>query len=197
MIGRLVLLLCGCVVLSSALSGCGETRRAFGLERTIPNEFDVVANAPLAIPPDYNLRPPKLGAPPTQSVATAAQAKETIFRAGDQSAPGPKANDAAMSAGEGEILRAAGASDNEANIRDVINREAAESQPFNKSFVDRLVFWRNDNKVSKKDLLDPVQESERLGTAKGGGDATVATQMSAPPTIDRKSDSNSFLDRLF
>ena len=195
--GRWVLLLCGCVFLASALSGCGEARRAFGLEKTIPNEFDVVANAPLAIPPDYNLRPPKPGAAPTQAVSSAAKAKETIFRAGDQSAPGPSASDVPRSAGEGEILRAAGASDNEANIRDVISREAAESQPFNKSFVDELVFWRADKKKDSKELLDPVQESARLGTGRGGADATVATQFSSPPTIDHKSESGSFLDRLF
>ena len=195
---RWVLVLCGCVVMSSALPGCTEVRRAVGLEKTIPNEFDVVANAPLAIPPDYNLRPPKPGAAPTQSVSSAAKAKETIFRAGDQSAPGPSAGPTAMSAGEGEILRAAGASDNEGNIRDVIGREAEESKPFSRTFVDQLVFWRNDNKQAKKDLLDPVKESERLGTGKGGdGGATVATQMSAPPTIDKKSDSGSFFDRLF
>jgi hypothetical protein len=189
-----VLMMCGAAGLSLALSGCGDVRNAFGLgEKTVPNEFDVVANAPLAIPPDFNLRPPRPGASPTQGESPEARAKETIFRAGGDKGPVTGA-DTQMSAGENDILRAAGAESAPGDIRAVVNREAAESQPFNAGFVDRLVFWRQ-NKEAKKELLDPVKETARLEET--SGTKTVATQFSAPPTVDRKSDSGSFFDRLF
>ena len=187
-----VLVICGGVAASLALSGCSDVKHAFGLgEKSVPDEFDVVANAPLAIPPDFNLRPPRPGAQPSQAVSPTVQAKETIFRAaGDKGSVG----DAQMSAGENDILRAAGAGNTPGDIRQVVNQEATEGQPFNKGFVDRLVFWRQ-NKEAKKELLDPVKETARL--EEKSGDKTVATQFSNPPTIDRKSESGSLLDRLF
>ena len=74
------LVICGAVALPIALSGCSDVKHAFGLEKTVPDEFDVVANAPLAIPPDFNLRPPRPGARPSQAVPTDVQAKETGMR---------------------------------------------------------------------------------------------------------------------
>ncbi|HXE16583.1 MAG TPA: DUF3035 domain-containing protein [Stellaceae bacterium] len=187
-----VLLISACAVLPLALSGCGDVKHAFGLEKTIPNEFDVVSNAPLAIPPDFNLRPPRPGAAPTQGQNPTLQAKETIFRAGGDKASFETQNNQ-FSAGEEDILRAAGAQRADGDIRSVVNQEASESQPFNRTFVDRLLFYRQ-NKEAKKALLDPVKETARLEDQ--NANKTVSTQFSAPPTVQRKSDS-SFLDRIF
>jgi Protein of unknown function (DUF3035) len=182
-----VLLICGSITLPLSLSGCSDVKTAFGLQKTVPNEFDVVSNAPLAIPPDFNLRPPSPGAPPTQGESPTTQAKETIFRAAGQTAS-VGGTDASLSPGETDILQAAGANGAQGNIRQVVNEEAAESQPFDQSFVDRLVFWRQ-NKKAQKALLDPVQETARLEQT--SRDRTIATQFSAPPTVERKSDSAS------
>lgn len=182
-----VLMICGGIALPLSLSGCSEVKTAFGLQKTVPNEFDVVSNAPLAIPPDFNLRPPSPGAPPTQGESPSAQAKETIFRAAGQTASAGS-TDASLSPGETDILQAAGANGAQGNIRQVVNEEAAESQPFDQSFVDRLVFWRQ-NKKAQKGLLDPVKETTRLEQT--SRDRTIATQFSAPPTVERKSDSGS------
>ncbi len=48
-----VLVACGL-----ALSGCSGLSKALGLSKRPPDEFDVLAKAPLAVPPDFNLRPP-------------------------------------------------------------------------------------------------------------------------------------------
>jgi hypothetical protein len=191
---RTVLVICGCVSLSVAVSGCDSVKRAFGLEKTLPNEFDVVENAPLAIPPDFNLRPPRPGTAPSQGLSTTAEARQTIFRAaGDKGAAID--GDDRMSAGETDILRAAGADSTPGDIRQVVNRESAESQPFGKHFVDNLIFWRKP-KEDTKGLLDPVKETARLDEKNGAAKA-ISTQFSSPPTVDRKSDSGSFFDRLF
>lgn len=190
---RWVAVICVGVVVPLGLSGCTQFKTAFGLEKQVPDEFEVVQNAPLAIPPDFNLRPPRPGAAPTQGVSPTVQAKETIFRAAGEKGSTPGA-DAQMSPGESDILRAAGAGAATGDIRQVINQEDAESHPFDKSFVDRVMFWREDKKA-QKEILDPVKETARLEQA--SGDHTVTTQFSNPPTIDRKSDSSSFFDRLF
>jgi hypothetical protein len=184
-----VLLICGGVALPLLLSGCSEVKQAFGLQKTVPDEFDVVSNAPLAIPPDFNLRPPSPGAPPTQGESPTAQAKETIFRAAGQTAS-TGANGDSLSPGESDILQAAGATSDQGDIRQVVNAEAAESHPFDNNFVDRLMFWRQ-NKKAQQALLDPVKETARLEQT--SRDRTIATQFSAPPTVERKSESGSFL----
>jgi hypothetical protein len=69
-----------------ALTGFDSFNRALGLEKVVPDEFAVVSRAPLAVPPDYALRPPRPGAAPSQEVTPTEQARQTIFRAGDQQA---------------------------------------------------------------------------------------------------------------
>jgi Protein of unknown function (DUF3035) len=191
---RLGLALVGSAALLLALSGCGNVKQAMGLEKTVPDEFDVVDNAPLAIPPDFNLRPPRPGAPPSQQVSTTTEARETIFRAGGGSGQLPAA-DQNLTTGEADLLLAAGAQNAPPNIRQTVNQEASEEHPFDQGFVDRLVFWR-ENKKARKELLDPVKEEARLQEEKGAA-TTVSTQFSSPPTVDRKSDTGSLFDNLF
>jgi len=40
------------------LAGCGSIGKALGFSKRPPDEFEVLAKAPLVVPPDYNLRPP-------------------------------------------------------------------------------------------------------------------------------------------
>ena len=52
---------------ASLLSGCESLRNAAGLTKKSPDEFAVTTKAPLVIPPDFNLRPPLPGAPPSNT----------------------------------------------------------------------------------------------------------------------------------
>lgn len=40
------------------LGGCSGIGKALGFSKRPPDEFDVLARAPLVVPPDFNLRPP-------------------------------------------------------------------------------------------------------------------------------------------
>jgi len=62
------------VALAVSLAGCQQTRQALGLEKTAPDEFQVVARAPLSLPPDYNLLPPQPGVARPQEGTTRDQA---------------------------------------------------------------------------------------------------------------------------
>ena len=46
-----------------ALAGCGQgtVQEALGMGKRSPDEFAVVSRAPLILPPDYGLRPPRPG----------------------------------------------------------------------------------------------------------------------------------------
>ena len=43
------------------LAGCDSTKQALGMGKNPPDEFQVVTHAPLSMPPDFNLVPPKPG----------------------------------------------------------------------------------------------------------------------------------------
>src|SRR5208283_484661 len=67
---------------ASLLPGCGDFKRAVGLEQTLPDEFAVESRAPLTIPPDFDLRPPQPGASRPQEKSADQQAKQLIEQAG-------------------------------------------------------------------------------------------------------------------
>ncbi len=85
------------LVSALALSGCGSS----GIfDRDRPDEFAVSRAAPLVVPPDFALSPPRPGAPRPQQGNTQAQVLEALFG-------GP----AARSAVESAVTRDAGTSE--------------------------------------------------------------------------------------
>jgi len=48
-------------VLGLTVAACGGLKNDLGLSKEAPDEFAVVRNAPLSLPPDFNLRPPRPG----------------------------------------------------------------------------------------------------------------------------------------
>lgn len=75
---RPLLLILGAALI---LSSCGEsTKRALGLARQSPDEFSIVKRAPLSQPPDFTLRPPRLGAERPGVATPREQARQAIFR---------------------------------------------------------------------------------------------------------------------
>jgi hypothetical protein len=60
------------------LTGCGGGRKG-AFDRARPNEFAVQRNAPLVVPPDFALVPPRPGAPRPQDVDSQGQAMQALF----------------------------------------------------------------------------------------------------------------------
>jgi len=79
---RISLLAVASLCLPLLVSGCGGFRQAIGLDRSGPDEFAVETRAPLTIPPDFDLRPPKPGAPRPQEGSAAERARKVIDTAG-------------------------------------------------------------------------------------------------------------------
>jgi len=171
------------------LGGCDSFNRAIGKTRVIPDEFQVVSNAPLAIPPDYALRPPRVGNGPEQANPTD-QARETVFRAGDtQNQPAPVAPSKNMSAGEQDLLRQAGATNAPSDIRRTVDADPTEGVPFDRGLVDKLLFWSGPTTPPSNQTLNPGEEQSRIrvaqSVARPGGPAAAPPADAPVPTFER------------
>jgi len=182
------------------LAGCDSFNRAIGRTRVIPDEFQVVSNAPLAIPPDYALRPPRIGAGANDQSAAEQQAKESVFRAGEQQAALPTPQ-AARSAGEDDILRETGAASAPADIRKLVDTDPKQGVPFERSLVDKLVFWEGPKTPPANDVINPSEESSRIRLAQSVAKPDSATPPpsngAGTPTFERTSKKSSWFDWLF
>src|SRR5271168_1377960 len=76
---RLLMRCAALAALAVALTGCESLRQAAGVTKEPPDEFAVVTKSPLVIPPDFNLRPPKPGAAPTNQVSPTESAEAALY----------------------------------------------------------------------------------------------------------------------
>jgi hypothetical protein len=147
-------LLCGGLV----LGGCEGVKEQLGLDKQSPDEFRVVSRAPLTIPPEFSLRPPRPGAPRPQEGTPTQQAKTAVFRVDEPQ--GVQVSSAGRSTGEAALLDAAGADEAEPNIREIVERETLQLNDESETFIDTLVFWRDPQPTG--DVVDAAAEADRL-----------------------------------
>lgn len=146
------------------LAGCGGTAEALGLGRNPPDEFSVVERPPLAMPPEFTLRPPQPGAPRPQEVSMPERAQEALF--GEN-----KVSIGEGSTAEQALLAATGADRADPSIRATIDREAHEKVVGDKHLVDELLWWR-DPKASAT-TVDSAAEAARIREAKEKGESVT------------------------
>ena len=173
----------------ASLGGCEKTREAFGLQKSAPDEFAVVTRAPLAIPPDYRLRPPTPGAQRPQEATTRNEAKDILLRSGSNGAQGD-AGDTKLSRGEVALLGKAGAQNADPSIRQKGSRESSLLAEGDSKFMATLMFWQDEEPPGV--ILDAGSESRRLRENAALGDAPVK---GTTPVIKRKQ--KGFLEDLF
>jgi hypothetical protein len=100
---RNVLIICGAAM---ALTACGKTGLA---GHNAPDELAISRNAPLVVPADFNLMPPKPGAPRAAGQDSQSAAMEALF--------GPGAKVPPKSPAEQQLLDKAGAGTVDPSIR--------------------------------------------------------------------------------
>ena len=121
------------------LSGCDSIRKVAGLNKKSPDEFAVTTKAPLVIPPDFNLRPPMPGAPPTNQLDPSSNAEAALFTNVD---PQTVANGMRGNYTPGEKMLLANAKIQRADpaIRARLNADQrAAVQNADRSFTDRVL----------------------------------------------------------
>ena len=109
------------LIVVAGLSGCSDARKALGYDKSAPDEFRVLARAPLAVPPDFGLRPPHPGQLRPQEAEPIDRARTVLL--GNAKTPTlPVGN---RTAGEMTLLKSIGAERNIPDVRRVVDREAA------------------------------------------------------------------------
>lgn len=176
--------------LGPALSGCGEVREALGQGKRPPDEFAVTARAPLSVPPEFGVRPPRPGAERPQEPPIRGGARGLVVGG---AAPPPAAGEgAAPGAGTGDeaMRRLLALDEAQPGIRETVDRETAMFSYEKEYLLDGLLFWREEPESGA--LLDAGAERRRLeDNARAGKPATEGES----PVIRRKS--RGLFDGLF
>jgi hypothetical protein len=175
-------------VLVLGLSACSgdDLSRSFGITRDTPDEFTVTTRAPLSMPPDFDLRPPRPGAPRPQEETAPDAAQAALV---PQSAlVDPQAG--GSSPGQQALLAASGPRA-PADIKQKIEHDAALDQP-GESLTNRLEFWKKPPLPGV--VVDPAKEAQRLrqNAALGQSEQTGDT-----PIIQRQTQDTGLLNGLF
>jgi hypothetical protein len=170
--------------LSLGLSACsGDLERTFGLTRDAPDEFTVTTRAPLSMPPDYALTPPRPGATRPQELSPTQQAEAALV---PDTAIAGTTNAGPDSAGQQALVGEAGPPA-PADIRDTVNAEQKLDVP-QRGLTERLMFWKSS--PTPGTLLDPSAESQRLRENAALGQSPTVGQS---PIIQDKKPSSGWL----
>eukprot|EP00435_Cladocopium_sp_Y103_P077223 s1_g962.t1 len=141
---------------AAALSACGDTlSESLGYGKESPDEFAIVTKAPLVIPPDYSLRPPRPGAPSPRETAPGAIAEAALWGQGGRSG-----GTDAPSAGELALLTNAGALNADPAVRDLIDDETRALKQKDERFLDEVLFWQKPSEPNR--IVDATGEAQRL-----------------------------------
>ncbi|MGD9649352.1 MAG: DUF3035 domain-containing protein [Dongiaceae bacterium] len=175
-----------CIFVMSACSS--ESRQMIGIERPLPDEFKVMARAPLSIPPNFELRAPQPGAARPQEITGQDQAKQSLLgekaaanlSAAENYAPASNSTNE-TSPGTGALLNKAGVAQSDGDIRRTIDREFQQAVEEDQHFLDSLVFWQA--KEAPASTVDAAAEAKRLQENKEKGLTSTAGET---PTISRR-----------
>ena len=165
------------------LAGCSGVQDQFSLTSTPPDEFKVTTRAPLAVPPNFSLRPPAPGEPRPQEGTATQQAKQVIFRATDNAEPtfAEAMPGDGRTLGERALLAEANVDQSQSDIRLVVERESQTLREEDGYLYDVLVFWRDEPPPGQ--IIDPEAEAKRLQENAALGKPVTAGET---PTIERK-----------
>jgi len=143
---------------AGALAGCstdfnetGGLRNAIGIAGDAPDEFLVVSKAPLVMPPDMNLRPPRPGATDLGQTDLRGDARASVTGAANGAGTA-----AGASPGEQAILARANAGADASSIREELLREEGIVRK-ERTIADQIL-----GSGEGEQALDPWSEAERL-----------------------------------
>lgn len=157
------------LVAAAGLAGCQSTQKALGMSKVTPDEFRIVTKAPLVVPPDYALRPPAPGEPRPQELQPESAARNALLgqREAEQRTDGEKL-----------LVAKAGAEKADPLVRYVVDDEFGDLAHKEKSFADRVMFWKKDDAAAKpaegagldnsNAPVDAESEKERVAKLTGG-----------------------------
>ena len=136
------------------LLSCSQIRESAGVNRKNIDEFKVIENPPLVIPPDFNLLPPQQLSEKNINDIEGELAKEILFGLDEENSD----ESIRLSTME-NIINQTNASEVDNSIREEINEQFASEKKMNTKT------WE-----SETEILDSIAESERLRNERLGID---------------------------
>ena len=149
------------------LISCSQIRESAGVNRKNIDEFKVVENPPLVIPPDFNLLPPEQLSEKNINDVAGELAKEILFGLEEDNS-----NENIQLSTMENIINQTNASEVDNNIRQEINEQFASEKNINSKA------WENESEI-----LDSIVESERLRNERLG---IVVEEIQEVPTTKIK-----------
>jgi hypothetical protein len=149
------------------LVSCSQIRESAGVNRKNIDEFKVVENPPLIIPPDFNLLPPEQLSEKNINDVEGELAKEILFGLEEDTS-----NENIQLSTMENIINQTNASEVDDNIRQEINEQFASEKNTNSKA------WENESEI-----LDSIVESERLRNERLG---IVVEEIQEVPTTKIK-----------
>ncbi|MGV6801300.1 MAG: DUF3035 domain-containing protein [bacterium] len=115
------------------ISGCASIGKTLGVGKTAPDEFAIVTKAPLTLPPDYALKPPRPGETRPQEASPSERAQQLLLGDETQTPPTP---------GELALIEEVGALNVDPNIRAILAAENGGRGYKEADLANRILFWR-------------------------------------------------------
>jgi predicted small lipoprotein YifL len=160
------------IAASISMTACQKTQEQFDFSKKAPDEFAVVKRAPLEMPPDFEVRAPRPGAPRPQEQATDQLAREAIL---GEDARKTLAKKSGVSEGEAVLLQKTGAANASSAIRAQVDKETAEIIKDEAPGIDKLKrMVGQDPAEPAPELVDPVAEANRIKQNKAQGKPVTA-----------------------
>ena len=156
----------------SLLAACsGTIQQKLGLERRVPDEFQVVRRAPLTLPPDFTLRPPTPGQPAARNDTSLAAQEILVGRAPD--------TPAAESPGERALLAAVKVRA-EPDIRRKLVEDYGDLVDLDEGSFLFILDFQRDQFEPKGTVIDPAAEAAKL-RAEGRARRVVTNRVESRP----------------
>ncbi len=128
------------IIFSFILSSCNVVRESAGVNRKVIDEYSVVENPPLVIPPNFNLLPPEQIKSKDIEDTESELAKEILFGLDNDETQTEKSVSVLK-----EIVNITEANEVDENIRDTINEEFSGQ----KSSINDETVFKNEEELNK------------------------------------------------
>lgn len=182
------------VVAAGALAGCDTLRSAAGMDKSAPDEFAVLTKAPLTIPPDYNLMPPRPGAVPTNQTEPTDAAQTALFGSDPQTVASQLPD--SYSPSEKLLLANAGIQNADPAVRQHLASDRKNMIGADDSFTNDILFWQKPKPTDPATPLNADEEARRLDAQRTGQAASGQAAPAAQPE-QKKDESKGWLDGWF
>ena len=136
-------------------------RSMLGQNKQSPDEFAVLSQAPLSIPPNFTLRAPEPGANRPQKTSKKNAIKRIVLKSEAANAMNPTPAIGGAS-GEKSLRNLLGTGSAKSNIRRLLNEENKELIYTDQRLINKLLKWPSGS--ATRSVLDAAAESERIKT---------------------------------